>query len=135
MLFISRFGVYHWENFEFEDSSKKDKYWIALSCTFEQKEFYAVLPTSKVDKYFNKLDTYIIKNGFSEYFKVDTLLDFNNIQISTKEKIENAYKNSKFKYLGLLEKEHQIKIEETIKNSFTLSQKMIDDLLCQKSSK
>ena len=49
--------------------------------------------------------------------------------------IENAYKNSKFKYLGLLEKEHQAKIEETIKNSFTLSQKMIDDLLCQKSSK
>ena len=131
MLFISRFGIYHWENFEFEDSSKKDKYWISLSCKFEQKEFYAVLPTSKIDKYFNKSDTYIIKNGSSKYFLVDTLLDFSNIKISTKDKIERAFKNSKFKYLGLLENEHQVKIEEIIKDSFTLTQKMIDDLLCK----
>ena len=91
MFFISRFGVYHWEKFEFEDNSKKDKYWISLSCKFEQKEFYAVLPTSKLDKYFNKSDTYIIKNGSSKYFFVDTLLNFSNIQISTKDKIENAF--------------------------------------------
>lgn len=135
MLFISRFGIYHWKNFEFEDNSKKDKYWISLSCKLDQKEFYAVLPTSKIDKYFNKSDTYIIKNGSSKYFLIDTLLDFSNIQISAKDKIESAFQNSKFKYLGLLEKEHQVKIEEIIKDSFTLTQKMIDDLLCQESSK
>ena len=133
MFFISRFGVYHWEKFEFENNSKKDKYWISLSCKFEQKEFYAVLPTSKLDKYFNKSDTYIIKNGSSKYFSVDTLLNFSNIQISTKDKIENAFNNSKFKYLGLLEKQHQTEIEKIIQDSITLSQKMMDKLLCKDS--
>ncbi len=135
MLLICRFGIYHWEGFEFEDKSKKDKYWIALSCKIAQKEFYAVLPTSKIEKHFYKSDTYTIKNGSSEYFTVDTLLDFNSIKITSKEKVEEAYKNSKFEYLGILEKEHQDKIEDTIQNSYTIPQNIIDTLLCKEQGK
>ena len=109
------------------------KYLKSLIRSLYISKFYAVLPTSKLDKYFNKSDTYIIKNGSSKYFSVDTLLNFSNIQISTKDKIENAFNNSKFKYLGLLEKQHQTEIEKIIQDSFTLSQKMIDELLCKDS--
>ena len=41
MFFIQRFGVYHWESFEFEDNTKKDKYFIEL-IIINKPLFYAL---------------------------------------------------------------------------------------------
>jgi hypothetical protein len=132
ILFINRFGVYHWSEYIFEDNSSKDKFWISLTCKINQKEYYAILPTSKVDKYkFRSTDTYIIQEGTSRYFQEKTLLDFNKIKINKQQEIEKAFKNNKFKYLGLLEKSIQYDIENIILNAQTLSQNMINTLLCK----
>ena len=97
-----------------------------------QKEYHAVLPTSKVEKHkFNTIDTLIIPSGSSVHFKVDTLLDFKKLKINNKIEIEKAFTNNNFTYLGLLEQELQKKIEDTILNSETLSQILIDTLLCK----
>ena len=132
LLFINRFGVYHWKEYIFEDKTTKDKYWISLNCMINQKEYHAVLPTSKVEKNkFNTIDTLIIEANSSIFFKVDTLLDFKTLKTNNKNEIEKAFENSKFAYLGLLEKEIQDKIEDTILNSETLSQILINTLLCK----
>jgi len=132
LLFINRFGVYHWKEYLFEDATSKDKYWVSLTCKINQKEYHAVLPTSKVEKHkFNTIDTLIIKSGTSIHFKVDTLLDFKKLKINNKVEVETAFANNNFKYLGLLEQEIQKKVEDTILNSETLSQILIDTLLCQ----
>ena len=130
-IIINRFGVYHWSDFEFEDGSCKDKYWIALNCTISQKEYHAILPTSQVQKYFNNIDTLYIEAEESEYFKKDTILDFKNIKINTKEEIENIFSKNKLDYLGLIERDIQNKIELTIENAMTLSNNMIHKLLCR----
>lgn len=132
IFFINRFGVYHWKEYVFEDGTSKDKYWVSLNCMINQKEYHAVLPTSKVEKHkFNTIDTLIIKSGSSIHFKVDTLLDFKKLKINNKIEIEKAFTNNNFTYLGLLEQELQKKIEDTILNSETLSQILIDTLLCK----
>jgi len=134
VLFINRFGVYHWTEYVFEDGSSKDKYWISLNCTINQKEYHAILPTSKVEKHkLNKIDTFVIDEKRSQYFTKPTLLDFKKLKIDKKDVIEKAYQDSKFKYLGLLEKEIQSDIENSIINSETLSQILIDKLLCKGS--
>jgi len=70
ILFINRFGVYHWNEYLFEDKSSKDKFWISLTCTINQKEYHAILPTSKVDKHkFRSTDIYIIEEGKSKYLR------------------------------------------------------------------
>jgi len=132
IFFINRFGVYHWKEYVFEDGTSKDKYWVSLNCMINQKEYHAVLPTSKVEKHkFNTIDTLIIPSGSSIHFKVDTLLDFKKLKINNKIEIEKAFTNNNFTYLGLLEQELQKKIEDTILNSETLSQILIDTLLCK----
>ena len=132
IFFINRFGVYHWKEYVFEDGTSKDKYWVSLNCMINQKEYHAVLPTSKVEKHkFNTIDTLIIPSGSSVHFKVDTLLDFKKLKINNKIEIEKAFTNNNFIYLGLLEQELQKKIEDTILNSETLSQILIDTLLCK----
>ena len=133
-LVISRFGVYHWKQFIFEDGSVRDKYWIALNCTINQKEYHAILPTSKIVKnIFNTIDTFVIEANKSQYFKVSTLLDFKNIQINSKEEIEIAFQKGNFDYLGLLEKEIQSEINKVIVNSITLSEILINTLLCRET--
>lgn len=52
ILFINHFGVYHWNEYVFEDNSSKDKFWIALTCTINQKEYHAILPTSQTEKFY-----------------------------------------------------------------------------------
>jgi hypothetical protein len=134
LLVIGRFGVYHWKQFIFEDGSVRDKYWIALNCTINQKEYHAILPTSKIVKHkFNTIDTFVIEANKSQYFKVSTLLDFKNIQINSKEEIETAFHKGNFDYLGLLEKEIQSEINKVIANSITLSEILINTLLCRKT--
>lgn len=135
LLFVNRFGVYHWKEYMFEDQTTKDKYWISLNCTIDQKKYHAVLPTSKVEKNkFNTIDTLIIEANSSTYFKVVTLLDFKKLKINSKNEIHKAFENGKFEYLGLLEKELQDKIENTILHSETLSQILINILLCKEAS-
>jgi hypothetical protein len=70
-------------------------------------------------------------NGGSIHFKVDTLLDFKKLKINTKSEIQKAFENNKFEYLGLLEKEIQKQVEDTILNSETLSELLINTLLCR----
>jgi len=133
ILFINRFGVYHWSEYIFEDGTSKDKYWISLNCTINQEEYFAILPTSKVEKNkFNTIDTFTIKEKSSKYFKVQTLLDLKKLKINKKDEIEKAYQNDKFIYLGLLEKELQDEIEKCILDSDTLSEDLINRLLCKK---
>jgi len=132
---IIRFGVYHWSQFEFNDGSNKDKYFIALNCRITDEEISIVLPTSKVDKYEKNskflLDTIKIEAKESKYFRVDTIIDLKNYHIINSNKIENAIKNSKINYLGILEEELQHKIISAIKNAYTLSQIDINKLLCK----
>lgn len=134
ILFINRFGVYHWKQYLFEDKSLKDKYWISLNCTIHQKEYYAILPTSQIKKHkFNTIDTFILEADRSQYFKITTLLDFKNIKINSKTEIEKAFTDGKFEYLGLLEKELQNEVENVIADSVTLSEMLINTLLCKES--
>ena len=133
IMFINRFGVYRWSEYVFEDNSTRDKYWISLTCKIDQKEYHAILPTSKVEKHkFNTIDAYIIEAGKSQYFKSSTLLDFKKIKINKKEDINSAFKDDKFSYLGLLEESIQNDIKDLITNAETLSQNLINTLLCEK---
>ena len=135
---IIRFGVYHWNDYIFDNGTSKDKYWIALNCQIEQENYYAVLPTSQIDKYqFStiNIDTVKIEKDESKYFAKTTILDFKNIQLNTKDEIDFILNNNKLDYKGLLESEIQEKIILCIKNSETLSELFIDELLCEGDNK
>ena len=137
LLVVNRFGVYHWNDYTFnDDTSIKDKYWIALNCTINQKKYYAILPTSQYEKYnkqnkFILTDTIILNPSESEYFSKKTVLDLKNLKTNSIDEIRNAFELNKFKYLGVLEKEIQNSIINTIKNAETLSNKTIKILLCE----
>jgi hypothetical protein len=49
--------------------------------------------------------------------------------------IEKAFENNKFRYLELLEQNIQDKIENIIENSMTLSEILINILLCKENIK
>jgi hypothetical protein len=134
MFFIQRFGVYHWKNFEFEDNTKKDKYFITLNCNLNDKEIALVLPTSQVEKYNNfpnrLIDTIIISSNESRFFKKDTLIDLKNIKYFEAMAIYDAVERGKINYLGLLEEKLTKKIEKAIKEAITLSPKLKKQFLC-----
>jgi hypothetical protein len=135
MFFISRFGVYHWQSFKFEDNSQKDKYFISLNCKLNDLEIALVLPTSQVEKYQkfkNRLvDTIIIHPGESEFFNKLTLIDLKNIKYLEANSIYQAVEKGKINYLGILEKDLCNKIETTIQEAITLSTKIKNQLLCK----
>ena len=124
-ILVYRFGVFHWQSFEFEDGTSKDKYFIAFNCNISDMEISIVLPTSRIEKYSGSrlIDTVLIKSGESQYFSKDTLIDLKNIKVYEKEKIENAINNGKVKYLGCLEDFLIERIEDAISGAVTLSQK------------
>ena len=130
-IIINRFGIYHWEEYSFEDNTKKDKYWIALNCSIDEVEYYAILPTSQIKRYYNKIDILYIHSLESKYFSKDTILDFKNIKINSKDEIERVFSSGKLVYKGLLEKSIRDKIEQTIKDAQTLTQDEINNLLCR----
>ena len=135
MFFIQRFGVYHWESFEFEDNTKKDKYFITLNCRLNDKDIALVLTTSQIEKYQkfkNRLiDTIIINANESKFFKKDTLIDLKNIKYFEAVAIYDAVEKGKINYLGLLEEELIKRIEKAIKEAITLSNKIKRQLLCE----
>jgi len=137
LLVINRFGVYHWRDYTFsDDRTIKDKYWISLSCSINQKEYHAILPTSQYERYSDKnkfilIDTVILEPLQSEYFKKKTILDFKNLKTNSADEIKKAFKSNKFQYLGLLEDDIQNAIIKTIKNAETLSTKIVKKLLCE----
>lgn len=131
-LIIHRFGIYHWEDYPFEDGSKKDKYWISLNCSIDEVEYYAILPTSQVDKFYHNIDILKIDINKSKYFDKVTILDFNNIKVNTKQEIEKVFLSNKLTYKGLLEKNIQDDIVSSITNAETLSEKKKKELLCIK---
>ena len=134
MFFIQRFGVYHWEKFAFEDNTSKDKYFITLNCTLNDVDIALVLPTSQIEKYQkfkNRLiDTIIIKENESRYFKKQTLIDLKNIKYFEAVAIYEAVEKGKITYLGLLEEHISKRIEDAIKLAITLSPKVKKALLC-----
>jgi len=134
MFFIQRFGVYHWEKFAFEDNTSKDKYFITLNCTLSDVDIALVLPTSQIEKYQkfkNRLiDTIIIKENESRYFKKQTLIDLKNIKYFEAVAIYEAVEKGKITYLGLLEEHISKRIEDAIKLAITLSPKVKKALLC-----
>lgn len=134
MFFIQRFGVYHWEKFTFEDNTSKDKYFITLNCTLNDVDIALVLPTSQIEKYQkfkNRLiDTIIIKENESRYFKKQTLIDLKNIKYFEAVAIYEAVEKGKITYLGLLEEHISKRIEDAIKLAITLSPKVKKALLC-----
>jgi len=135
MFFIQRFGVYHWKSFEFEDNTKKDKYFITLNCKLNDRDIALVLPTSQVEKY-NQFpsrlaDTIIITSNESRFFKKDTLIDLKNIKYFEAIAIYEAVEQGKINYLGLLEKEICDRIEKAIQEAITLSKKLKNQLLCK----
>ena len=135
MFFVQRFGVYHWKSFEFEDNTSKDKYFITLNCKLNDKEIALVLPTSQVKKYQkfkNRLiDTIIIKENESKFFKKETLIDLKNIKYFESPIIYDAVERDKINYLGLLENKICERIEKAVKEAFTLSPKLKKQLLCE----
>jgi len=135
MIFLQRFGVYHWQTFTFSDGSERDKYFIALNCTLKDQQIPLVLPTSRYEKYHgNEIylrDTVVIEGMQSEYFHRKTVIDLKNIQHLTKINIEQAIQNGKVNYLGLLEDQFCQEIEQVIENSMLLSPVAIAQLLCR----
>ena len=72
----------------------------------------------------------MIKKGQSNFFKKDTILDFKNIKIESEDKINKAFNNGNFTYIGNLEKKILMKINTVIQNAETLSPKIKKILLC-----
>jgi len=135
MFFIQRFGVYHWKSFEFEDNTKKDKYFITLNCKLNDRDIALVLPTSQVEKYnqfpSRLVDTIIINSNESRFFKKNTLIDLKNIKYFEAIAIYEAVEQGKINYLGLLEKDICDRIEKAIQEAITLSKKLKNQLLCK----
>ena len=135
MFFIQRFGVYHWKSFEFEDNTSKDKYFITLNCKLNDREVALVLPTSQVNKYQNNqnrfIDTILINPNESKFFIKETLIDLKNIKYFEAPIIYDAVERSKINYLGLLESKICERIENAIKEAFTLPPKLKKQLLCE----
>lgn len=84
ILVIQRFGVYHCENFQFEDGTSKNKFFIALNCSIKDSSINLVLPTSQYEKHYENsnyylMDTVIIQDSQSTYFDKKTVIDLKNI--------------------------------------------------------
>lgn len=135
MIFLQRFGVYHWQAFPFSDGSDKDKYFIALNCTLKDQQISLVLPTSRYEKYQGNSiylrDTVIIEEATSQYFHKKTVIDLKNIQNLAQARIQQAIVHGKVNYLGLLETKFCQEIEKIIENSMLLSPIHIAQLLCR----
>ncbi len=140
VVLITRWGVYHWEDFRFPDESK-NKFWIALVCKIVDPKnnlgitIPSLLPTSRWDKYKNNrkrlIDTIVLEPYESKFFKKKTVVDIKNIFFVREQEVFEAVQKNKLKYKGTLEENIAKKIEKAIRNAETLSKKDIKMLLCE----
>ena len=141
LFFIYRWGVYHWEDYRFSDGNSKNKYWIALVCkiihpkTGSEHLIPSLIPTSQWEKYSSRpqwlIDTVVIEPGESQFFSKKTILDLKNIQWVSIESVLNALQQGKLTYKGTLEEDIRQKVEDAIRNAYTLSPREIKILLCK----
>ena len=113
------FSVYHWKLFPFEDKSQKDKFLICLN--YNNENIYAVLPTSRADKFYTEAaltDVVSIEANESKYFKKLTIIDLKNIKEVSELKLKKAWGDGQIEYLGLLE---DYLIKKAIKDAVTIS--------------
>jgi len=139
-LFIERFSVYFWKDYQFQDSAEyKDKFVITMNCVVSEFPLTIILPTSKINGAFyskpdNLVDCVIIDVGESKFFTyrdVKTVIDLKNIVEEDKEFIEAAYSEGEFQFLGILEVELQKRIIKAIEDSITLEEYLVNKYLCK----
>ena len=145
---IARGSVFVWFDYVFEDGSKKDKYIITLNCnvkdsktnTVKTSRIYIVLPTSQYDKHYkdnpsNLLDTVVLEPLECRFFNKEntkTVIDIKKIIFKELNSLKDAISKNNLKFLGLIEPIILKRIEDEIKNAFTISQENKDILLCKK---
>lgn len=139
-LFIKRFSVYYWKDYEFQDNNKeRNKFIITLNCEANEFPLSIILPTSKDDEYFysqpkNLIDCVLFDIGESEFFtykKNKTIVDLKNIYKEDKEFITAAHQENELIFKGILEVDLQNRIIQAIEDSITLDEYEIDKLLCR----
>jgi hypothetical protein len=135
-VLIVRGGIYHWQSFQFEDQTQRDKYFIALNCEIDSEPFWLVLPTSQYEKHYQGkpqrlVDTLVLEPLESQHFSKKTIIDLKNLKDVCPNELQNAIKQQKVSYVGLLEETILERLEQTIENALTLSPALIDQLLCR----
>ena len=139
-LYIERFSVYFWRDYQFLDGSPdRDKYIITLNCKASEFPLSIILPTSKeTGSYYsqskNLEDCVIIDIGESEYFEYKhdrTIVDLKHIYKEDQEFMVAAHNANELSFKGILEKDLQERITKAIDNSVTLDGYEIDKLLCR----
>lgn len=139
-LYIKRFSVYYWRNYEFHDASdERDKFIITLNCSVNEFPLSIILPTSNgAGAYYsnplNLTDCVIIKSGESEFFTYkdkNTIVDLNNIQTESKDIIETVHSEGELEYKGILEIDLQERIIQAIENSELIDGYLKDMYLCR----
>ncbi len=138
-LYIERFSVFYWVNYEFYDGSpERNKFIITLNCKVNEFPLTIILPTSSEDSIFysnpdNLTDCVIIKTGESEFFTYkdkNTIIDLKNIQTEDKNIIEAIHNEGELQFKGILEVHLQNRITDAIANSITIDSYLIDEYLC-----
>lgn len=135
-VLIVRGGVYHWQSFQFENLTRRDKFFISLNCEIDSEPFWLVLPTSQYKKHYlgqpqHLVDTLILEPFESQLFSKKTVIDLKNLKDVCPNELQKAIKKQKVTYVGLLEKAILERLEQTIEQAFTLSPALIDQLLCR----
>jgi len=135
-ILIVRGGVYHWQAFQFEDQTQRDKFFISLNCEINSAPFWLVLPTSQYEKHYQGqpqrlVDTFVLEPLESQLFPKKTVIDMKNLKDVCPNELQNAINQQKVSYVGLLEKPILERLEQTIEQAYTLSPTLIDQLLCR----
>lgn len=139
-LFIERFSVFYWENYEFHNGSpERNKFIITLNCSVNEFPLAIILPTSKEDGAFysnpvNLIDCVIINIGESTFFTYrdkNTIVDLRNICTEDKDIIQTVHEEGELQFQGILEIALQDRIIEAIEESLTLDKYLIDKYLCR----
>lgn len=138
-LYVKRFSVFYWKDYEFQDGSgSRDKFIITLNCEANEFPLTIILPTSNErGSYYsnaeNLVDCVLIDIGESEFFTYQdkkTIIDLKNILFEDKEFILAAHNLNELTFKGILEVNLQNRIKTAITNSITLDEYETDKLLC-----
>lgn len=135
-VLIVRGGVYHWQSFQFEDQTQRDKFFISLNCEINSEPFWLVLPTSQYKKHYQGqpqrlVDVLVLEPLESKLFPKKTVIDLKNLKDLCPNELLNAINQQKVTYVGLLEEAILERLEQIIEQAFTLSPTLIDQLLCR----